>query len=182
MGPQIAAALGAEGQQRVCRGLEEGSPHLLPGSQPGGRFLLGAHWFQAGGALTSCRCRNVGTLCSPHRRAAGSHSCTGTCCRGTGHGHCKRSPAGSGSPLWTVGTGRPSPRSPVCRGTCHSGIHHGLENSRPPAQPPLSSPRPPTQPSTDQGPALGPASGLASACLPHRPLCSSPVPPQTLPL
>ena len=141
----------------------------------------------SGGALTCSHCRKTGTLGSPHKRAAGSPCHTGTHCRGTGRGHCKRTPAGFGSHLWTGGTGRLCPGSPVCRGTCHSGIHHGLGNSVATASHPCPAPDPrlhlPLIRAWPQGWLLA----LCLSVCPHHPLCpslpeNSPVPPQILPL
>lgn len=121
-------------------------PQLPLGPQPGGGFLLGAGTCTGPGegALTCIRRRVTRSPGTPHKRAAGTPCRTGTRCRGTGRGRCTRTPP-FGSRLWTVGTGRPSPRSPVCRGTCRNGIPHDLGDSGVTAEspPPGASPLPP---------------------------------------
>lgn len=119
-------------------GLKKGSPQEAlcpPGPWAGRGFAQGAHesartvlpWEHS---LTCARHRATGNPGTPRKRAAGSRRCTGTRCRGTGHGHCTQTPEGSGSRSWTAHTGRPSPRSPLCRGTCHRSIPPDLEDSK----------------------------------------------------
>lgn len=119
-------------------------------------------------SLTCTGHRAMGSLGTPRKRVAGSLRRTHTRCSGTGHGHCTRIPASSGSLSWTARTGRQSPRSPVCRGTCHRSIPPDLEDSKATAESPPPAPRPSDLGLCSPGPR---PDLLLQAHLSSRPLC-----------
>lgn len=148
-------------------------PCALSGPWAGRGFALGLMrvpgWVLPGEhSLTCTGHRAMGSPGTPRKRVADSLGRTHTRCSGTGHGHCTRIPAGSGSLSWTARTGRPSPRSPVCRGTCHRSIPPDLEDSKATAESPPPAPRPSDLGLCSPGPR---PDLLLQACLSSRPLC-----------